>query len=176
MKRSIARWVIGILIAAVTVAACSQSPAGSAAATGAPAATATATATPTPQPSATPAPTPAPTARPTPSIVTVTPIPDAPDSGIVVQLVAKNSRWAPNELTAPAGMVWYVELDNQDGVNGVHNFVVASGRTLGERIFTSERFPGGTIVKFAVPALPAGAYLFICTIHAGQMTGELAIN
>lgn len=174
MKRSIARWGIGILIAAVTVAACSQSPAGSAAATGTPAAaaTATATATPTPQPSATPAPT----ARATPSIVTVTPIPDAPDSGIVVQLVAKNRRWATNELTAPAGMVWYVELDNQDGVDGVHNFVVASGRTFGERIFTSERFPGGTIVKFAVPALPAGAYLFICTIHPGQMTGELAIN
>ncbi len=159
-------------MAAVTVAACSQSPAGLAAATGTPTAAAAATATPTPQPSATPAPT----ARATPSIVTVTPIPDAPDSGIVVDLVAKNRRWVSNELTAPAGVVWHVELDNQDAVDQVHNFVVASGRTLEEQIFRSERYYGGTIVQFAVPALPAGAYLFICTIHANQMTGELTIN
>ena len=175
MNGSLTRWSIATMMTMALVA-CSQAPAGSGAATGTPAAAAAATATPTAAPTATPSPTPAPTARATPVIVTVTPIPDAPDSGIVVNLVAKNSRWVPNELTAPAGMVWYVELDNQDPVDQVHNFVVASGRTLGQRIFMSERFYGGTVSEFAVPALPAGAYLFICRIHANQMTSELIIN
>lgn len=172
MKRSKAHWWIGAVTAAVTAGACSQSPAGSVVATRSPSASASAAAT----LSVTPSVAPTPTARPTVAIVTVTPIPDAPDSGIVLGLVAKNSRWIPNELTAPAGKIWHVALDNQDGIDGVHNFVVASGRTFAERIFTSDRVPGGSTVTIDVPGLPAGAYLFICTIHPNQMTSELTLN
>jgi len=161
------------VVATMALAACAQSPAASPEATKAPA---VAVASPTVAPTPAPTPRPSPTARATPVIVTVTPIPDAPDSGIVVQVVAKNYRWAPNELAAPAGAVWHVALDNQDPAAEVHNFVVASGPRLEERIFTSERFYGGTIAEFAVPALPAGAYLFICTLHAREMTGQLTVK
>ena len=106
----------------------------------------------------------------------VTPIADAPDSGVVIDLVAKSNRWDTNALTAPAGMTWSVALQNQDAAGNPHNFVVASGPDVAQRIFTSERVDGGQSQTFVVPALPAGSYLFICTLHANTMTGDLTVQ
>jgi plastocyanin len=78
-------------------------------------------------------------------------------------------------LTAPAGKVWHVKIDNRDGAPEHHNFAVASGRTFEERIFQSPNFFTGTFT-FDIPALPAGSYLFICTVHPGVMTGTLTIK
>jgi plastocyanin len=112
---------------------------------------------------------------PTVAVVKVTPIPNAPDSKTVVKVVAAHVRWVPTTLAAPAGKVWHVEVDNQDGPPEHHNFVVASGKTVPERIYQSTNFNKG-IFTFDVPALPAGSYLFICTIHADVMTGTLEIR
>lgn len=130
-----------------------------------------ATTRPTTEPSASPSPAPSGT----PAIVKVTPIPDAPDSKTVVKVTALHVRWIPTTLTAPAGMVWHVEVDNQDGPPEHHNFVVASGKTVQERIFQSPNFDMGTFT-FDVPALPVGSYLFICTIHPDVMTGTLTLD
>ena len=115
------------------------------------------------------------TPSPTVAVVKITPIPGAPDSKTVVQLVAARVRWNPTFLTAPAGKVWHVKIDNQDGALEHHNFAVASGRTFEERIFQSPNFFTGTFT-FDIPALPAGSYLFICTVHPGVMTGTLTIK
>lgn len=130
----------------------------------------TAAALPTASPVVTPSPTPSPTA----AIVKITPIPGAPDSKTVIQLVATNARWDQTSITAPAGKVWHVKIDNQEKTTP-HNFTVASGPTFPERIFTSPNFRGGTYT-FDIPALPAGSYLFICTLHANTMTGTLTIE
>jgi plastocyanin len=116
-----------------------------------------------------------PTPLPSIAVVIVTPIPNAPDSKTVVKLVAAHVRWVPTTLTAPAGQVWHVEIDNQDGPPEHHNFVVASGKTVPERIYQSPNFNEGTFT-FDVPALPAGSYLFICTVHPDVMTGTLEIR
>jgi plastocyanin len=112
---------------------------------------------------------------PTIAVVKVTPIPNAPDSTTVVKVVASHVRWVPTTLTAPAGKVWHIQVDNQDGPPEHHNFVVASGKTVPERIYQSTNFNKGTFT-FDVPALPAGTYLFICTVHADVMTGTLEIR
>jgi plastocyanin len=108
-------------------------------------------------------------------IVTVTPIAGAPDSGVVVKLVIDNVRWSVSTIQAPAGEIWHVEIDNRDGPTEQHNFVVASGPTFPERVYTSATFKTG-MWAFDIPALPAGAYLFICTTHPSVMTGTLTLG
>ncbi len=112
---------------------------------------------------------------PTIAVVRVTPIPNAPDSKTVIKVVAARVRWVPTTLAAPAGQVWHVQIDNQDGPPEHHNFVVASGKTVSERIYQSTNFNKGTFT-FDVPALPAGTYLFICTVHPDVMTGTLELR
>jgi hypothetical protein len=55
-----------------------------------------------------------------------------------------------------------------------HNFTVASGPTFPERIFQVPDVAGTH--TFDIPALPAGSYFFICTIHPESMTGTLIIK
>ncbi len=116
-----------------------------------------------------------PATRPTIAVVRVTPIPNAPDSNKVVKLIAAHVRWVPNTLAAPGGEVWHVQIDNQDGPPEHHNFVVASGTTFPERIYQSANFNQGTFT-FDIPALPAGNYRFICTVHPEVMTGPLELR
>jgi hypothetical protein len=115
------------------------------------------------------------TPAPTPVIVTISPIPGAPDSGLVVKLTASLAIWSLSTIKAPAGKVWHVRIDDQDGIPITHNFTVASGPAVAERIFMSPNFRFG-ISTFDIPALPAGSYLFICTIHPESMTGTLTIG
>lgn len=120
------------------------------------------------------------TLSPTPVVTKVTPIPGAPDSKVVLHLTAKGAKWSVESLDAPAGKVWHVEIDDQDTTGsgfGVarHNFTVASGPTVPERIFQSPNFEMGTWT-YDIPALPAGRYLFICTLHADFMTGTLGVK
>ncbi|MEA2546041.1 MAG: Cupredoxin-like domain [Chloroflexota bacterium] len=126
-----------------------------------------------PEPSTSASGSPAP--LPTIAVVKVTPIPNAPDSKTIVKVVAAHVRWVPTTLAAPAGKVWHVRIDNQDGPPEHHNFVVASGKTFPERIYQSRNFNKGTFT-FDVPALPAGKYLFICTVHPDVMTGTLELR
>lgn len=107
-------------------------------------------------------------------MVKTAPIPDAPDSKVIVQLVAAHTRWTPPDLTAPAGKVWHVKIDDQDS-NQHHNFTAASGRTFEERIYQVTNFVKGRYT-FDIPALPAGTYLFICTLHPESMTGKLTLE
>jgi hypothetical protein len=129
--------------------------------------------TPSPGPSTSTTGSPAP--LPTIAVVKVTPIPNAPDSKTVVKVVAARVRWVPTTLAAPAREVWHVQIDNQDGPPEHHNFVVASGKTFPERIYQSANFNKWTFT-FDVSALPAGNYLFICTVHADVMTGTLELR
>ena len=129
----------------------------------------------TPSPAASTLASASPAPLPTIDVAKVTPIPSAPDSKTVVKVVAARVRWVPTTLIAPAGQVWHLEVDNQDGPPEHHNFVVASGKTFPERIYQSPNFNKGTFT-FDIPALPAGDYLFICTVHADVMTGTLELR
>ena len=117
----------------------------------------------------------APTARPSPTavLVKITSIPGAPDSGIVIQLAAQTDLWSLTHIDAPAGKVWHVQIENP---GETHNFTVASGPTVPERIYLSKRFETKGTFTFDIPALPAGSYLFICTLHPLRMTGTLTIG
>jgi plastocyanin len=112
---------------------------------------------------------------PTAVVVKITPIPGAPDSGTIVELGAAHVRWSPTTLSARAGKVWHVRIKNADGPPEHHNFAVGSGPTFAEQIYQGPNFVMGTFT-FDIPALPAGRYLFICTVHPDVMTGTLTLG
>jgi plastocyanin len=143
----------------------------------APAATAPA-ATPIPAASVAAVVTPAPTAKPTPSpttaIVVVTPVPGAPDSKVVDQLSSLDAKWSKTVLTAPAGKLWHVAVNATDPL-GMHNFTITSGPAVEQRLFQSRTFGVG-LHTFDLPALPAGTYTFICTLHPDTMHGTVEVS
>jgi plastocyanin len=166
--RFVAPGVVALIAAVATLGACSTAAAPSPT-TVAAGPTETLVVTPTPSP------TPSPRPSPTVAVVKISPIPGAPDSKTVVQLVAADVRWIPTTLTAPAGKIWHVKIENKDGPPEHHNFAVRSGKSFAEQIYQSPNFVMGTFT-FDIPALPAGSYLFICTVHTDVMTGTLTIR
>lgn len=90
-------------------------------------------------------------------------------SGPTVSLTAQNVQFTTTELTAPAGTPFQLEFQNND--DGVpHNVEIkdSSGATL----FNGEVFSGVDKQDYAVPALAAGTYKFLCSVHP-NMTGTL---
>jgi plastocyanin len=86
-------------------------------------------------------------------------------------LVAKNVTFDTTELRAPAGRPFHIRLDNED--DGIpHSVAFLSGST---ELWRSDVFNGIETRTFDVPALPAGTYRFVCTVHLG-MTGTLTVG
>ena len=107
----------------------------------------------------------------------VTPLPDAPDSDVVLHLIAEHVRWDVDELDAPAGMTWRLELENRDGPPEIHNFAIVNGATVADRIFmTSPNLQGPATETYEIPGLPAGTYEFVCTLHPDGMRGVLIVR
>ena len=148
-------------IAALAIAACSSnSPAGWTFA---------------PVPSVTPPPA---TAAPTtgPSAAPSTPASPGPSgsgaTGDTVRLAAQNVAFDTDALQAPAGQAFAIEFDNRDA--GIpHN--VAIHDPANQALFTGEIFNGPGARTYQVPALTAGAYTFVCTVHP-NMTGTLTVE
>ena len=102
-----------------------------------------------------------------------TPIAGAPASGVVLKLTAANAAWNVKELSGPAGKSFKVEMTNSD--HNHHNLVISSGTDVASRLATLDKFDGPATKTLDVPGLPAGTYLFQCTIH-DTMKGVLTIK
>lgn len=114
---------------------------------------------------------------PTSSPVRVTAMPSAPASGVLVHLVAENVRWDRTSLEAPAGKTFTLELDNRDRYPPeFHNFGIATGPAVEDRVYVSPKSNGPTVSVFEIPGLPAGTYTFFCSPHAERMTGVLTVR
>jgi plastocyanin len=90
-------------------------------------------------------------------------------SGAVVSIVASGIAFTTTAVTAPAGTPFTLEFDNQDAATP-HNVQIKDAS--GAKVFETETFPGVEKRSYPVPALAAGSYPFVCTIHA-NMTGTL---
>ena len=78
------------------------------------------------------------------------------------------------ELSAPANTPFKIDFDNQDA-SVPHNVAIHEGSPTGTEVFKGAIFPGVAKQTYDVPALPAGAYAFVCTVHP-NMTGTLTVN
>jgi len=91
------------------------------------------------------------------------PTPAAPagsPSGDAVSIVAKDIKFVPTALSVKADTAFDILFDNQDGAP--HNIDISSSG--GATVFKCE-IVTSTKVTYAIPALPAGTYGFICDVH-----------
>lgn len=86
-----------------------------------------------------------------------------------VSIVASGVAFTTPTVTAPAGAAFVIDFDNQDA--GIpHNIQIKDAS--GAAVFSGATFNGVETRPYQVPALPAGAYSFLCTVHP-NMTGTL---
>ena len=112
---------------------------------------------------ATPAPSGAPTAAPS----------DGGTGGTVVQitLTASGIAYDTDSLEVPADTPFQIVFANNDA--GIpHNVAIHEGSPTGPEVWKGEIFNGVETRTYDVPALPAGTYGFVCTVHP-NMTGTL---
>jgi plastocyanin/cytochrome c553 len=92
----------------------------------------------------------------------------------VLQLVAANIAYDQTDLTAPAGVPFQIAFTNNDA--GIpHNVSIHQGSPTGTEVFKGAIFTGVATQTYDVPALPAGTYSFVCSVHP-NMTGTLTVK
>ena len=128
-------------------------------------------------------PTEAPASQPAPSgDASAPPSSEAPSSeapsdnggggGDVVEVSAMMIQFEQTELSAPADAPFVMRFDNKDA-GTPHNVEIKDAS--GQSVFKGEIFNGVAVKDYAVPALAAGTYQFICTVHP-NMIGTLKVG
>lgn len=96
-----------------------------------------------------------------------TPAPSLPAADVTV--TAENIAFTETSLTIPAGKPFTLAFDNRDA-GTTHN--VAIHDASGAELFKGEIITGPKVVVYNVPAIPAGTYTFVCSVHP-NMTGTV---
>lgn len=95
-------------------------------------------------------------------------------TGTVLKLSAQNIAYDTASLDAPANQPFQIQFTNNDA--GVpHNVSIHVGTASGQEVFKGDIFSGVATKTYDVPALPAGTYTFVCSVHP-NMTGTLTIK
>ena len=90
-------------------------------------------------------------------------------SAEVVTITAQSIAFDPTEVSAPADTAFTLSFDNQDA--GIPHDVQVTDAA-GAVVFKTDVFPGVEKRDYTVPAMAAGAYPFVCSVHP-NMTGTL---
>jgi plastocyanin len=102
------------------------------------------------------------------------PAASAPAGGTVLELEAQGVKFNTAELSAPADQPFQIHFVNNDA-SIPHNVAIHEGSPTGPEKFKGEIFPGPGERTYDVPALAAGPYAFVCTVHP-NMTGTLTVQ
>lgn len=89
-----------------------------------------------------------------------------------VQVEAKGVTFVTKSWTGPAGKPFTIAFANEDAGTPHDIALIDAG---GTQVFKGDTFPGVDTRVYNVPALDAGTYKFVCTIHA-NMTGEATLQ
>jgi plastocyanin len=131
-------------------------------------------AAPTEAPAATPVPSTDASAAPTDATASAAPS-DATSGGTggtTVQISALNIAFEQSEVRAPADAPFVIHFDNKDA-SVPHDIAIKDAS--GTQVFKGDVVTGPAETDYNVPALPAGTYQFVCTIHP-NMTGTLTVG
>jgi plastocyanin len=96
----------------------------------------------------------------------------APSTGAnVVAISAFSVKFEQSTVTAPADTPFQIQFENKDP-GTPHNVAIHNGGPTGPELFKGEVFNGVATKVYDVPALAAGTYAFVCTVHP-SMIGTL---
>jgi cytochrome c oxidase subunit 2 len=95
-------------------------------------------------------------------------------AGQAVDITAEGVKFTQTAVTAPADKPFQIHFDNKDPATP-HNVAIHEGSPTGAEVFKGEIFPGVATKDYAVPALKAGTYAFVCTVHP-TMTGTMTVQ
>jgi plastocyanin len=93
-------------------------------------------------------------------------------AGGSVVIEAHNIAFTTPEVQAPADVPFTIEFRNGDA-GTPHNVEIKDAS--GAPVFKGDIVTGVTEAKYDVPALAAGTYPFVCTVHP-NMTGTLKVG
>ncbi len=95
-------------------------------------------------------------------------------AGPTLSLTAQNIAYDKQTLTVAANTAFTIAFNNQD--SGVpHNVSIHKDSPTGQEIFKGDIITGPAQATYNVPALPAGTYGFVCSVHP-NMTGTLTVQ
>jgi plastocyanin len=89
----------------------------------------------------------------------------------LVMISASGIKYEQTTVTAPAGVPFQIAFDNKDA-GTPHNVTIHLGGSTGAELFKGTIFNGVETRTYDVPALDAGQYAFVCTVHP-TMIGTL---
>ncbi len=89
----------------------------------------------------------------------------------VITISALGIKFEQATVTAPAATPFQIRFENKDPATP-HNVAIHLGGPTGAELFKGEVFNGVETRTYDVPALDAGAYAFVCTVHPA-MVGTL---
>ena len=115
--------------------------------------------------------TPPPTPTPAPSTSAAPGASQEPGATVSLAITASGIAFDTDSLEVPANTPFQIVFTNNDA--GIpHNVAIHEGSPTGPAVWTGEIFNGVETRTYDVPALPAGTYGFVCTVHP-NMTGTL---
>jgi len=95
-------------------------------------------------------------------------------SADLVMISAFGVKFEQTTVTAPADTPFQVQFENKDP-GTPHNIALHLGDVNGAELFKGEIFAGVATRVYDVPALDAGSYAFVCSVHP-TMTGTLNVE
>jgi len=92
---------------------------------------------------------------------------------MALTVVAQSIAFEPKELQATADTAFQISFDNRDALAHDVDIRGADGAVLDD----NQVIPNVGQMTYDVPALAAGEYVFICSVHpVAAMTGKLTVQ